>query len=252
VCGHRHLYQGRGVAERVSFSNITIGTLEDLSSVAEYLQDKIYPIFVDIEKRFDDSPLGGVRDLTFSDIHIRSDNGILIQGMRESPVENLSLRNITLRVPRGYSYEGRMKHHGGVTNPNDDRQTRYAQEPSYVTLAHVDTLSVDGLRVLVEERAYREYGRRALSVHETARANIRSVSRLPAGPGGDPILYLENCQQVLVSSCIALPGAGTFLGVSGMNSADISLAGNDLHAAHEKIRLDGGAAGEAVRSAPHE
>jgi hypothetical protein len=54
---------------------------------AERLRNMIYPLFLDIEKRHDNSRVGA-RDVPFSNIEIRSDNGILMQGMEESAIEN--------------------------------------------------------------------------------------------------------------------------------------------------------------------
>ena len=41
-------------------------------------------------------------------------SGILIQGMPESPIENLSLQNITMRVDWADNYEKRHKAVGGI------------------------------------------------------------------------------------------------------------------------------------------
>ena len=97
-------------AERISFSNCTIETIRRPEIVNESLMNSIYPIFVDIEQREPKSRIGRIRDLTFSEINIVSDNGILIQGMSGQNIENIVLRNITLRVDRGFDYarsEGR-------------------------------------------------------------------------------------------------------------------------------------------------
>ncbi len=48
----------------------------------------IFPIFMDIEKRHEDSPIGPIRDIVFRDILIHNGSRILIQGMPKSPIEN--------------------------------------------------------------------------------------------------------------------------------------------------------------------
>jgi len=122
--------------------------------------------------------------MSFHDIQIHSDNGILIQGMQESPLENVSLRNVTFRVDRGFDYSHRVKHGGGTSNPNDDRRTRYARQPSYLAVAHVNGLFVDNVRLLVKDDVFRKYPRSALSIDESKSGTIRSVWRKPAGKGG--------------------------------------------------------------------
>jgi len=236
-----------GTAERVTFSNISISTLDDPSQVVEYLQRQIIPVYIDIEQRRDTSPIGAVRDVTFRDIYIHSDNGILIQGMRQSPIENLSLHNVTLRVDRGYPYGDREKHRGGPSNPNDDRITCYARQPSYVTLAHVDGLVVEDVRVLIADEVLAQYDRRALSIHETRNAAVRGIVRTPAGGGQEAIVHLENCEQVAIANCVARPGTGAFLELAGGRTAAISLVGNDLRAAQQAVRRAPDVPAEAIQ-----
>jgi hypothetical protein len=183
-------------AERISFSNCSIETIRDLDAVRDSLTNSIYPIFVDIEQRNKDSRIGKVRDLTFADIDIVSDNGILIQGMEKSKIENLTLRNVTLRVDRGFDYSQRKKHIGGTTSDTEDRRmTLYARQPSYTTLANVDGLTADGLRVLIPENIFAKYQRSALSLHQVDGALVRNISRRPDNAGSQmPVVVVENCR----------------------------------------------------------
>jgi len=236
-------------AEQISFSNCTIETIRDLDAVGDSLKNSIYPIFVDIEKRDKNSRIGKIRDLGFTDIGIVSDNGILIQGMSSSKIENLTLRNITLRVDRVFDYSQRKKHIGGSTADTEDRRmTIYAQKPSYVTLANVDGLTVDGLRVLIPEEVLAKYRRSALSLHQIDGAVVSDVSRTrlgeasrsraPAGAGSQmPVVLMENCRDIFLTKCFALPGTDVFLKLCGKDTANISLAGNDLSKAKTPVEL---------------
>ena len=218
-----------GTAERITFSDISIGTIEDVSQVRKSLKNSTYPIFVDIEKRTEGSPIGAIRDLTFRGIHIHSDNGSLIQGMRESLVENLVLRDITTRIEKPFDYGERRKHGGGSSNPKDDRRTIYARKLSYFTLANINGLVVDNLRVLVAADVFAKYPRSALCINETVDGVVCNLHRTPPGiPGGELVVNMHNCQRMFVTNCFAPPGTPVFLGLSGKNTNGISLAGNDL------------------------
>jgi len=187
-----------GTVERVTFSNISIRTLDNPTLVnAPRLANAIYPIFVDIERRTDSSPVGKIRDVTFSDIHISSDNGALIQGMKESAVEGLTLRDIDFDVNGPFDFSSRVKHAGGRANPDDDRISRYARKPSHITLANTRMFSVDGLRVRVDEQAYRRYGRSALGIYDSEDGSIGEVMRWPGSQtDAEPIVISENCSRV--------------------------------------------------------
>lgn len=235
-------------AQRVSFADLSIGTVEDPSQLRTYSREAIYPIFVDIERREEDSPVGTVRDLSFHDVQIHSDNGVLLQGMPESPLENVSLRHVTIRVDRGFDYSHRMKHGGGKSNANDDRRTRYARQPSYLTVAHVDGLLVDDVRLLAAADVFARHPRAALSIHESKSGTIRSIRREPAGiEGGEPVIRLHNCREMFVTSCCPASGTPVFLGLTGPETARISLAGNDLSGAHRAVVEDPDVPADATR-----
>ena len=234
--------------DRVSFADLSIGTVEDPSEISEYSRRAIYPIFVDIEKRDGDSPIGTIRDMTFRNIQIHSDNGILIQGMQKSPLENITLQNITMRVERSFDYSKRTKHGGGTANPDDDRRTLYARKPSYLTLAHVRGLQVDNVRLYVKDDVFAEEPRTALSIYETEAGSIRSIRRRPSGEeGGQPVIDLHNCGQMFVTDCCPPPGTATFLGLSGPRTSGVSLAGNDLGGAKQAIAQSDDVPADAVR-----
>jgi hypothetical protein len=185
------------MAERISFSNCVIETIRRPELARESLQNGIYPIFVDIEKRRPDSRIGTIRDLNFSDIAIVTDNGVLIQGMTKGRIQNVSMRNVTVRVDRAFDYSQRKKHVGGRTEPTEDRRrTIYAQKPSYVTLANIDGLTVDGLRVFIPDDVFAQHNRSALSLHHVNEAAIGNIHRQPASVDSNvPIVTVEDCRH---------------------------------------------------------
>lgn len=225
-------------AERISFTNCTIETIREPEVVDDSVRNSVYPIFVDIEKRHKDSQIGTVRDLTFADLNIVSDNGILIQGMGSSRIENLAMSNMNCRVNRGFDYSARKKHVGGRTSQTEDRRrTIYARKPSYVTLANIKGLTVDGLRVFIPDGVFGRYERSALSLHEVDLATVSAIHRSPAGAGSRmPVVMMENCRNAFLTQCFALPGTDLFLAVGGPDTANISLAGNDLSKAKAPVK----------------
>ncbi len=226
-------------AERISFSNCTIETIRRPDLVDDSVLNSTFPIFVDIEKRRKDSRIGTVRDLSFSDIAILSDNGILIQGMEASKVENLSLRNITMRVDRAFDYAKRKKRVGGSTEETEDRRrTTYARKPSYCTLANIDGLTVESFRVFIPDDVFAQHNRSALSLHAASNAIISDVRREPAAADSNvPVVMMQDCRNALLTDCLASPDTGVFLGIAGKETANISLKGNDLGAARKPICL---------------
>ena len=174
------------VVERVKFNNITIE-----NPVADH--KTINPVFIDIEKRHSDSKIGRVRDLVFSNITINSSYSSLIQGMPESPIENLTLSNINIRVPRAIDFSGRSKNVGGDRTTEDDgRDTTFITKPAYMAIAHAKGLTIDNFRVTIEENG--SYNRAALYVYDAEDVNLKNVKRLPKNV---PPVILENCRDIV-------------------------------------------------------
>jgi len=236
-------------AERIRFANCTIETIRQPELANESLKNSIYPIFVDIEKRRTDSRIGRIRDLSFSDIDILSDNGILLQGMTAGHLEDVSLRNITMRVDRAFDYATRRKHVGGTVQPTEDRRpTIYAQKPAYATVANTDGLTVENLRVLIPDEIFAQHPRGALSLHNVAKATLRDLRREPAGVNSDvPVVMLEDCRSIFLTGCFALPNTGVFLALAGPETADISLRANDLAAAKRAVNRSDEVPSGAIR-----
>jgi len=188
-----------GAIDGVTVSNLTIETLRDPTQVnAERLRNMIYPIFMDIEKRHDGSAIGSMRNILFQNIFIRSDNGILIQGMRESAIENLTLSNICFRVAAAFDYSQKKKHAGGTVNPKDDRLTIYARHPSYCTIANVRNLLVDNLSVQVDDKVRARFPRSALALLRVEGAILRAVRRT-GGEASSAAVEQHDSRHVSVS-----------------------------------------------------
>lgn len=217
--------------ERVSFSDISIQAADPVA-----VDHVVYPIFMDIEKRHEDSRVGAIRDVRFDGIQIHGGSGVLIQGMPERPIENLALQNVTFRVERADTYEGRKKAVGGRRTTRDERDYRYAQAPSYLTLAHVKGLTLDKVCVTLAEKAAKERPRSAVAGHALEGGIIRGVRMMPGkAAAAAPVLALHDCRSMLVTGGVALPGTQTYLKLTGEQNADVKVTGNHLDGARRGV-----------------
>lgn len=227
-----------GTMESVVVANLAIENLRDPGLVnPQRLRNMSYPLFIDIEKRNEASPVGAIRNVTFSNIEMRSNNGILMQGMRESPIENLVLENISLRVTQAFDYSRRAKHAGGSSNPHDDRITLYARKPSYCTLANLRNVLVDNLQVEAASGILETSPRTALSMYNAQGAVLKSLRRTPDGDFG-PAVELDNVKPSLVTGCLAGAGTGTFLHTTSVDKDDLVLEANNLRPARNAWEQD--------------
>ncbi|MBN2327216.1 MAG: glycoside hydrolase family 28 protein [Candidatus Omnitrophica bacterium] len=213
--------------ERVTFSNISIETPRQ----HPYPMD-VYPIFMDIEKRRAETPIGKIRDVIFQNIQIHSGSGILIQGMPESLIENLTLQNISLRAEWADDYSNRKKAVGGRRTYRDDRDVKYARLPSFLTLAHIDGLLVDNVQVAADSAAFQNPNRCAIQGWDARHGTLRCIGM---NSPSDAAIRLHNSHDLLLCNSRVAEGTKRFLEVSGDKTRNIVLTGNNLRNAEQSI-----------------
>lgn len=185
-----------GAMERIQFSDIN---LENYTPRGKANVDhSVFPIFLDIEKRHETSPVGRIRDVTFESIRIRSSVNGLIQGMPGGPIENLTLRDIRFQVVEPIDFSQRRKRAGGRRSTKDTRDTLYVRQPAWIVAAHVRGLVVDGLEVTVPDEVFRRFERSAFLGVELDDAQIGRVVRRPAGGQSPPAVVLQECRSTEV------------------------------------------------------
>ncbi len=178
--------------ERITFSDISIQ-----SSQPEWIRQNAYPIHMDIEKRNKDSKIGMIRDVSFSNIQIFTDSKILIQGMPESPLENISFDHITLRITNPRDFSDYHKHVGGRRSTSGIRDTLYARQPNYMTFAHIKGLSLSHISILADRKDQPASENKGLSAHHVKNLSTQNLYVDPhlvnmAGPW----YRLEDCELV--------------------------------------------------------
>jgi hypothetical protein len=211
-----------GTAENIAFSNLVVENPPATYRAAT-------PLFIDLEKRHANSRLSHIRDIGFRDIFIRGGSGILIRGMPESRIQNLSIENLNFRVTAPDSYRKRSQPVGGARTTKDGRDTRYIQRPSCFAAACVDGLHMDKTRIVRSEEARAKYERSAMAIRESRQVTLRGVeSTPPRGRPGLPLTGLHNVDGALIGESVALAGAGTFVEVAGARSGNVVVTGGRL------------------------
>lgn len=209
-----------GTMERVSFDNITIETANP-EEIA-YARNNVFPIFMDIEKRHADSPVGIIRDVTFSNLDIQTVGSSVIQGMPEGAIENLTLRDVTVRVNGTMDFSERKKKVGGNRSLSNQRDTEYVRKPAYFAIANVDALTVDNLKILAGDSVHGVFPRAALYCDNVSDAVVRGVRFRPAD-NQTPVVHFENARHVVVEAFPDPATSETYLKITGDQSGNVSV-----------------------------
>lgn len=168
-----------GTIESCRFSDLSISNIEDTASINQGIVHQQVPLYIDIDKRTASSPLGTVRHIVFENISIQSDNAILLQGMKEKPLQNIVMRNIDFQVTRNFPFDKRKKPKGFADSKflyhDDHRLTQFARKESYATIANVDGLLVENLRVYVPKKVYEKHPREPILMINTSDSDHNNV-----------------------------------------------------------------------------
>jgi polygalacturonase len=180
------------IMEHVVFSNIVVSTPNaGFRSVS--------PIFMDIERRHADSKVGKIRNVRFEKIRIASGTGVLIQGMPESPIEDLILKDIRVQVSQAVDYSKRSKPVGGKRTTKDSRDTAFARLPSYFTVAHARGVRLENVSVDISNVAFRQFDRSAFCGRFIEDLTLNGVRRNPGQETGKvPVADLQDCKRVVM------------------------------------------------------
>jgi hypothetical protein len=158
------------------------------------------PIFMDVEKRYEDSVMGSIRDVLLRDIQIKGAAApVLLQGCPEAPIGHVALLNINHRVYSHAELKGRLKPTGTRYRTPSDRDTQFATVQAYVTAAYVNGLEVSGYRVVLEGASApaESVPWKLLSGHHLFDARITGMRLLPWRPAdGEELFDWVECEHV--------------------------------------------------------
>ncbi len=132
-----------GSMEDVRFENITMQTQPKWGKGVEW------PIEIDIERRNEKSKLSHIRDVSLSDISMVTKGRVLIEGMPESLIDTLSMRNVIMRITGYEAVKNAHKNRGGNGGLKD--AVDFGSVPSALILANARDVDLSDIRVIWPE-----------------------------------------------------------------------------------------------------
>jgi len=213
-----------GTMEGVRFHNITIESWPKFGRGVEW------PVTIDLERRGPESRLSRVRDVSFSDIRIYTRGRVLVGGLAERPVEDVSFSNVVMRVLGFEAIERAGKLRGGTAQPVP-REQDFGNRPAAFIFANARGVQLQDVAV-IWEAAGAAAERHAIYAHNVEDLRVEGFTGRQAVPQGSlGVIALEDCRNVRVSGSRAAAGAGVFLQLRNTPAGEVSLEGNDLRKA---------------------
>jgi polygalacturonase len=129
-----------GAMEDVRFQNITMQTQPKWNKGVEW------PIEIDIEKRTENSKISHIRDVALSDITMVTKGRVLVEGMPESLIDTLTMRNVIMRITGYEQIKGAHKNRGG--NGGLANAVDFGSQPSALIFGHAKNIDLNDIHVL--------------------------------------------------------------------------------------------------------
>ncbi|MBD3376313.1 hypothetical protein GF406_14845 [candidate division KSB1 bacterium] len=216
-----------GSFEDIQFSNISIETTMP-SDLENYDRTNSFAIFMDIEGRDEQTPLGMVRNVMFNDINIiTADGNCLFSGMPEQNIQDLTLNNVRMRVLNRTDLNGRRKPRGTRRLKNVAINDR-AGIQSYFTFINIDGLNIQDL--VIEDdtehgnfESYFLWGQNLRDVTLSGFQNQQVVANQSR-----PLLWFENPKGLFISGSQPVSSRTPFLSLQGQETRRVTLMGNDF------------------------
>ncbi len=232
-----------GKYENLKFSNILLQT-----ETAEFAKPGRYsfPIFMDIEKRTEGSPLGQIKNISFDNINIETYNGnCLFLGQPDDEIKDVVMNDITMKVLKRIDYSKRHKPRGTRTLENV-ASNDYAYVSSHLTFAYVNGLTIRNFNIKDDDpdtdfERYSFWGKDMENVLIDGMKTEQIIKNKSY-----PTMELIDGRDVIIRDCEPDSNKAGFLGIEGRDSHNIKLIDNDLTGTSKDVILGGGASKGAV------
>ena len=143
--------------------------------------NRTYPIYMDIDRRTADRPLGEIEGVVFDGIEIDTAGASLISGNPDAPIGNLTLRNIQVTLPDTLEDLNRSggKPRGNVTIETQPGSVDHSRTPAHFVFAHVDGLTLEAIEINAGANRHDRSGYALIYVttRQTPDITIRSLVR---------------------------------------------------------------------------
>jgi hypothetical protein len=218
--------RGGGLTSDVLFSNLVIET----RLLAGHWWGKGEPIYIASGGPGDAAQ--GVRNVRFSNILADAEGGILIYGTRDSPVRDIGLERVRLRIhaPRESIAHGAGGNFDLRWTATSLAGAVFAHDIPAVYGRYLAGLKVRGLDI-EWDRNLPDYFSNALSCEDFEGLDLDDLSARQAAPDThQAVILLRNGSGVSIRNSVARAGAATFLSLSDVSGLGL-FVNNDVAAA---------------------
>ncbi|MGD1842221.1 MAG: glycoside hydrolase family 28 protein [Thermonemataceae bacterium] len=209
-----------GKYEKIVFEDITYNTTETRHKTE-------YPIFIDIDKKYEDSSLGTIDGVTFRNMRIKTRGKILIAGHPQKKLGGISLQNIEMEIIGSVMHTSLKKPRGNKDLKRFEESADFASISAYVTLAHGKGFSIENLTLTVS--APQNHEKHLFYLNDVTNTTLARVQVYqPIANQEKPLVVMIKGENVTLKDWISAVQAPAFLQVEESAKETIQLGGNKI------------------------
>ncbi|WP_284640067.1 glycoside hydrolase family 28 protein [Paenibacillus silviterrae] len=222
-----------GTIENILFSNIVVDTRLFSDEFEQTRKRKWWgkgeAIFISVDQRDSGGFPGTIRNIRFDHILADAENAVYLEGMEDSVIEDIAIRNLklTLRDKSGYP--------GGVFDPNPSPRRVYAHTTPGLFCRNARKVSLHDIEIDWAGDVKPNWTC-AVQGENIEQLRLKDLTGGPAYAGGHAI-GLSNVRGLSVEGCKASTGTGTFLLLDGVPPDELFVVGNDFTGAQTAIQF---------------
>jgi polygalacturonase len=129
-----------GLYENIIFSDIIIET--------GGRHDNVYPIFVDIHLRKENSKFGTIKGIAFNNLTIRTEGNLYFSGVSSSKLDDISLNNVAILVTKARNTSKWVKPKGNKAIKQWSNCTDFTKENATVIIANATNVKLNNVEVV--------------------------------------------------------------------------------------------------------
>lgn len=194
------------------------------------------PIHVSCIPQKPGTELGRIENVRFSNILADSEHGIVVYGVQEHPIRNVSFHNVDLKV-RPSSLNASFGGNFDLRPAYEDQYTLFGHDISGLYAGHVQGLRIENFRLDWPE-GLPEFFTHGITCEHFRDLIVEGFDGRQALPGGErAAIALRNGSGVIIRQCRAASGTCIFLMQEDITGTRV-LADNDLTSARQSITPD--------------
>lgn len=213
-----------GAFDGIKFANLTIQTGATGNS-----ERQVFPLIIDTELRTSLVKPGSIKNISFCNIDLKTTGRCFINGMKEHPIDGLTLDNVRMHVPSCDDANHSSKPRGIMNSIYESPEADYSSISAHFIMSCARHIVLSNFQVHVHAVGG-SHERHALWGNNLSDVTIDGFREKTEGQEQRlSSLKFLNCRDLFIRGFQSTKSMTVFLQMEGRETRNVNVMGNDLH-----------------------